>query len=224
MQSSRGYTDSKQRNYVYTLQIHVPRQQPERVFTLANIITPVGIGAVINIASSLALSDPQIVQGPASIFAIEARHDAFFRYYLISDIPNRAPFDTRISGTYALNLASPFIVKDSRAAPSFPAILTSKAGATGKMTRSSGQINIYLDTANVSKEDLSKPLYVAWLTQANVVPYQPTTVDRAGVIKSMVPEGMAGMAFAALTWQETAEDVNSLTAVTFAGPAPVQAS
>lgn len=78
--------------------------------------------AVIDIASGLALTDPKIVQGPASILANEARHDAFFRQHSVSDIPNPAPFDTRISGTYALNLASPFILKRllHRAMPSQP--------------------------------------------------------------------------------------------------------
>lgn len=201
-----------------------PVTDADEFFALANIITSVGIGAVIDIASGLALTDPKIVQGPASILAIEARHDAFFRHHSVSDIPNPAPFDTRISAAYALNLASPFIVPGSCAAPSFPVIPALKAEVTGKTTGSSGPITFSFDTTAVSKDDLSKGLYIGWVNQANVVNYQPATVDGEGVVKTTIPDGMAGIAFAALTAQSTAEDVNSLTAVTMAGPAPVQIS
>ena len=57
-----------------------------------------------------------------------------------------------------------------------------------------------------------------------MVNYQPATVDGAGVVKSTIPEGMAGIAFAALTGQKTAGNVTDLTSVTLAGPAPVQIS
>ena len=95
---------------------------------------------------------------------------------------------------------------------------------TGKTTGSCGPITFSFDTTAVSKEDLSKQLYIGWVNQANVINYQPANVDGEGVVKSTIPEGMAGIAFAALTGQKTAEDVNSLTAVTIAGPAPVQIS
>ncbi len=201
-----------------------PVSNPDEFFALASIITSVGIGAVINVVSGLAVSDPKLVQGPASILAIEARHDAFFRHHSVSDIPNPAPFDTRISSTYALNLASPFIVKGSCTTPPFTVIPALKAEVTGKTTGSCGPITFSFDAAAISKEDLSKELYIGWVNQANLVNYQPVTVDGEGVVKSTIPEGMAGIAFAALTGQQAAEDVNSLTAVTIAGPAPVQIS
>lgn len=201
-----------------------PVSTPDEFFALANIITSVGIGAVINVVSGLALTDPKIVQGPASILAIEARHDAFFRHHSVSKIPNPAPFDTRISSTYALNLASPFIVKGSCKTPNFPVIPALKAEVTCKTTGSSGPITFSLDPTAVSKESLSKTLYIGWINQANVVHYQPATVNDKGTVKSTIPEGMAGIAFAALTGQNTIEDVNGLTNVTIAGPAPVQIS
>ena len=201
-----------------------PVSTPDEFFALANVITSVGIGAVIDIASSLALTDPKLVQGPVSILAVEARHDAFFRQHSVSSIPNPAPFDTRISSIYALNLASPFIVKGSCEMPSFPVIPALKADVTCKTTGSSGPITFRIDTTAVSKEDLSKKLFVGWVNQANVVEYEPATVDEKGVVNSTIPEGMAGIAFAALTGQNTAKDVNSLTNMTIAGPAPVQIS
>ena len=201
-----------------------PVSNADEFFALANIITSVGIGAVISVVSGLALTDPKIVQGPASILAIEARHDAFFRHHSVSNIPNPAPFDTRISATYALNLASPFIVKDSCIEPPFQSIPALKAEVTCKTTGSSGPITFSFDTKALNTGDLSKILYIGWVNQANVVKYEPATVDDKGMVKSTIPEGLAGMAFAALTAQNTAKDVNSLTNATIAGPAPVQIS
>jgi len=62
----------------------------------------IGIGGVIHIIAGLATSDPKIVQGPASILAVEARHDAFFREVGLQLRPNPSPFDTRISGRRGL--------------------------------------------------------------------------------------------------------------------------
>lgn len=201
-----------------------PVSNAAEFFALANIITSVGIGAVIDVASGLALTDPTLVQGPASILAIEARHDAFFRAASVSQIPNPAPFDTRISAAWALNLASPFIVQGSCASqPSFPVIPSLSAQVNTKTTGSSGSITFMFDTTKVSQSDLAKTLYIGWVNQANVVNYQPATVSN-GKVMSTIPSGLAGLAFAALTAQNTAVDVNSLTSATLAGPAPVQIS
>ena len=206
--------------------------------SLANTITSAGIGAVINLASALALTDPLLVPGPASILAIEARHDAFFRAAAdISLIPNPAPFDTRISATYALNLALPFIVPGScdnggGGMPDFPLIPALKqiSGAS-PLTGSSGPIEFSFDPEQVKTDNTSSSssssssnYYIGWVNQANVINYTPATVDKNGKVESSIPSGMAGLAFAALTGQNTAVDVNALTGVTVAGPAPVQIS
>ncbi|KAF6234134.1 hypothetical protein HO173_007554 [Letharia columbiana] len=160
-----------------------PVGNADEFYALANIITSVGLGAVVDVVASLALTDPGTVQGPASILAIEARHDAFFRQRSVSDVPNPAPFDTRISAAYALNLAAPFIVKGSCAAtPAFPVIPALTAKVTGKTTGSGGPIKFVFDTTAVSKKDLSKGLYIGWVNQANVVDYQRATVDGEGVV------------------------------------------
>ena len=201
-----------------------PVSNAEEFFALANVIGSAGIGAVINVASSLALTDPSLVPGPASILAVEARHDAFFRAKSVSEIPNPAPFDTRISAAYALNLASPFVVKGSCASmPSFPVIPPLKAEVESKTTGSSGPIIFIFDTTQVSKDKLTKDLYIGWVNQANVVNYTPATVS-GGKVMSTIPSGLASLAFAALTDQKDAKDVNALTTATLAGPAPVQIS
>ncbi|KAL6721531.1 hypothetical protein ACLMJK_000635 [Lecanora helva] len=202
-----------------------PVSNAKEFFGLANIITSVGIGAVINVASGLALTDPTLVPGPASILAIEARHDAFFRAESgVSKIPNPAPFDTRISAAYALNLASPFIVKDSCASmPDFSKIPALESEARGKTTGSHGPIVFSFDPSEVKKSDLDKKLYIGWVNQANVVQYTPADVSD-GKVTTSISSGLAGLAFAALTAQNDAKDVNALTEATLAGPAPVQIS
>ena len=200
-----------------------PVSSADEFFALANVITSAGIGGVINLAAILATTDPGLVQGPASIVAIEARHDAFFRAESVSKIPNPAPLDTRISAPYALNLASEFIVPGSCAAmPRFPVIPSLKADVESKVVGSSGTIEFVFDAEKVS-EHVLKHLYIGWVNQANVVKYTPATVANSRVT-STIPSGLAGMAFAALTAQTAAKNVNALTAVTIAGPAPVQIS
>ncbi|KAL2045276.1 hypothetical protein N7G274_002359 [Stereocaulon virgatum] len=202
-----------------------PVTNAEDFFALSNIITSVGIGAVIDVASGLALTDPTLVQGPASILAVEARHDAFFRAASVSMVPNPAPFDTRISAVYALNLGSAFIVPGSCAAmPSFPVIppLAQYLGPSPQ-TGSSGPISFTFDTNQVKDSSLKGSLYIGWVNQANDVTYTPATVSN-GEVKSNIPDGLAGLAFAALTNQSSARSVGDLTTSTLAGPAPVQIS
>lgn len=204
-----------------------PVSNAEEFFALSNIITSAGIAAVINVVSGLAETDPGLVPGPASVLAVEARHDAFFRAASgVSDIPNPAPFDTRILPAYALNLASAFIVPNSCTGgmPTFPIIPPLKAEVSSKLTGSSRPIEFTFEMNAASKDKLSKLLYIGWVNQANVVVYTTATVAGDGMVKSTIPDGLAGLAFAALTNQSTATDVNSLTTATLAGPAPVQVS
>ena len=204
-----------------------PVTSAEEFFALSNVITSVGIGAVIHLAASLAITDPTLVTGPASILAVEARHDAFFRGAAkVSHIPNPAPFDTGISGIYALNLALPFVVEGScpDGMPDFPIIPPLKqTSGSEPLTGSSGPIDFQFDPSQVKNFD-SKTYYIGWINQANVVQYTPATVSADGKVKSTIPDGMAGVAFAALTGQNTATNVDDLTSETVAGPAPVQIS
>lgn len=207
---------------------------------LANVITVTGIGAVINLASGLALTDPALVPGPASILGNEARQDAFFRLAdatintnrRTGDIeidvlaPQPAAFDTRITAIWALNLASPFISDCPAPPPSFPKLPPMKADLPAnqqKTTGSSGPIKFVVDPKQVPATD--KPLFIGWANQANVIKYVPATLDQAsGMIESEIPDGLAGAAFAALTAQNTFPDVGNLTAQTIAGPAVVMIS
>ena len=88
------------------------------------------------------------------------------------------------------------------------------------VTGSNGPIVFTIDA---SAKVPSGKVSVGWVNQANKVVYTDATVSGKEV-KTEIPAGLAGLAFAALTGQEKALDVNSLTAVTVAGPAPVQIS
>lgn len=83
-------------------------------------------------------------------------------------------------------------------------------------------IKFAFDTAEVKLT--GKPLFVAWVNQANKIAYSPATLGGDGYVDTIIPEGLAGMAFGALTEQDAALDVNALTPFTLAGPAPVQIS
>ena len=69
----------------------------------------------------------------------------------------------------------------------------------------------------------NETLYIGWANQANVPVYTDVVVA-ADTISTNVPPGMGGLAFAVLTGQNSALDVDSLTAATVAGPAVVQIS
>ena len=107
--------------------------------------------------------------------------------------------------------------------PSFPVIpgLKQTSGAS-PLTGSSGAISFSFEAGEV-KIDTGKSYYIGWVNQANVVNYTPATISN-GNVATTIPDGLAGLAFAALTAQNTALDVNTLTGVTVAGPAPVQIS
>ena len=200
-----------------------PVTQLSDFLELASIITAVGIGAVIDATSRLALSDPYLVPDLASILSIEGRHDAYFRLTGLGLIPNPAPFDTPLSAGFALNLVSPFIVQGScPLEPPFTTIPPMTAVVNSTTTGSSGPITFTLD-ASVNESDLGQTLYIGWVNQANVINYQPAMVVN-GQVTSTIPDGMANLAFAALTAQTSAPDVNALTDSTIAGPAPVRIS
>ena len=195
----------------------------EDFVSLANIITVTGIGAVINLISGLAVTDPELVQGPASILGNEARQDAFWRVNTLGlRFPEPAAFDTRISAQFALSLAAPFVSDCQGNEPNFVALPPLKAEVGKKeVTGSSGPITFSFNTKQVKNS--TSDVFVGWVNQANVVQYTPAKVWN-GKVSSTIPGGLAGVAFAALTNQNTVPDVGNLTLHTLAGPAPVRIS
>jgi hypothetical protein len=62
---------------------------------------------------------------------------------------------------------------------------------------------------------------MAWVSQNNLPAYTPVTVLGNGELHADVQPGMFGMAFAALTDQNTATNIDDLTKATLAGPLPI---
>ena len=204
---------------------------------LANIITVTGIGAVIDLEAKLAVSDPTLIQGPASILGNEARQDAFFRLADVTidasrrtgnieiDVlaPQPAPFDTRLTGVYALNLASKFISdcpanQPNPMFPKIPALNADLPPQQRRVTGSSGPIKFKFDENEV--KNAPAKAFIGWVNQANKVNYVDATIT-GGVVYATIPDGLAGAAFAVLTDQNTIPDVTTLTTKTLAGPAVV---
>ncbi|MCJ1397864.1 hypothetical protein MMC11_001060 [Xylographa trunciseda] len=188
---------------------------------LAQVITSVGIGAVINLAATTSIIDPALIQNLASTVTNEARQDAFFRQAALGLVPNPTPQDTQISAIWALNLALPFVVPNSCAlfpeVPIFPAMTV--VAPTGNSTGDNGTITFSTMAA------VSGNMSIAWINQANLPVFTPVTRSRtAGQLTTSIPPGLGGMAFAALVNQTTAKDVTALTTMTLAGPATVQIS
>ncbi|MCJ1434748.1 hypothetical protein MMC27_004118 [Xylographa pallens] len=202
-------------------QYRFPVTNTSSFLKLAQIITSVGIGAVINLAATTAITDPALIQNLASTVTNEARQDAFFRQAALGLVPNPTPQDTQISAIWALNLALPFVVPNSCPlfpdVPIFPAMTV--VTPTGNSTGDNGTIT-FSTTAGVSGN-----LSIAWVNQANLPVFTPVgRTLMAGQLTSSIPPGMGGMAFAALVNQTTAKDVMALTTMTLAGPATVQIS
>jgi len=197
---------------------------------LGNIITNVGIGALIDLQSALSTSDPGLVATVGSILPVESRHDAFFRI-TAGEIPNPTTFETRISGIWAYNLALDFTVGGSckdlpqsiSSLPVFPDLgIVGYGGpsfatpnAPGKLIFKVGQPSMLPQGWN------SGPLFMAWVNQDNVPAYTRVTINKNGELHADVFPGMFGMAFAALTNQNKATNINDLTKATLAGPIPV---
>lgn len=204
-------------------------------FALANIITSVGIGALIDFEASLATTDPGVVPAVGSIVPVEARHDAFFRL-TANEHPNPTAFETRISAQWAYNLALDFVVADSctnlpsfiTSLPVFPDIQVIGAGPPSFAATNGepGSLTFAVLTPHLMADNwnTSGTLYMGWVDAANSPVYTQVTHSGHGDFTADIPSGLFGMAFAALTNQNTATNVADLTKATIAGPLPMPIS
>lgn len=63
---------------------------------LSDIITLVGISALIGLTDRVSYTDPRIINTISSIVIVESRYDVFFRH-VGGRVPNLASFNTGIS-------------------------------------------------------------------------------------------------------------------------------
>jgi len=210
-------------------QYSFPTTDENSFLALGNIITTVGIGALIDLLDGLSTSDPGLEATVGSILPVESRHDAFFRM-TAGEIPNPTTFETRISGIWAYNLALDFVVPGS--CPYLPPFITSlpvfpdlaivgSSGPSFATPNAPGALHFQVGQPSLMPAGWnSKPLYMAWVNQDNVPAYTPVTVV-GNVLQADVQPNMFGMAFAALTNQNTATNIVDLTKATLAGPLPI---
>ena len=198
---------------------------------LGNIITTVGIGALIGLADGVSGTDPGLEATVASIIPVESRHDAFFRL-TASEVPNPTTFETKISGAWAFNLALDFVIPGScpnlqqisflQSLPIFPDLgIVGYGGPSFATPNSPGKLIFQVGQPSMMPQGWnSGQLYMAWVNQDNVPAYTPVTVQ-GNELHADVQPGMFGIAFAALTNQNTATNVDDLTKATLAGPLPI---
>jgi len=211
-------------------QYNFPVTDETSFFALGNIITTVGIGALIGLQDSLSTTDPELMATVGSILPVESRHDAFFRM-TAGEIPNPTVFETEISGAWAYNLGLDFTVAGS--CPNLPSSITSLpvfpdlgivgyGGPSFATPNSPGKLIFQVGQPSMLPQGWnSGALYMAWVNQDNVPAYTPVTVDQNQQLHADVQPGMFGIAFAALTNQNTATNINDLTKATLAGPIPI---
>ena len=211
-------------------QYNFPTTDEPSFLALANIITTVGISALIALADGISASDPALEATIASIIPVESRHDAFFRLSA-GEVPNPTTFETKISPQWAFNLALDFIIPNT--CNNLPSSLTSlpiypdlgiigyggpsaaNPSAPGKLIFKVGQPSALPQGWNNGGN-----LYMAWVTQNNVPAYTAVTVQGDELHADVFP-GMFGTAYAALTNQNWATNINDLTKATLAGPIPI---
>jgi hypothetical protein len=212
---------------------------------LGDTITSVGISAIIGIADRISYTDPLIIKSVSSIATVESRHDAFLRH-VGGQVPNPAPFDTGISSIWAYNLALQFVVPGSCPVeipiPILPTLSVSSLPANASSANTTGMLPPYGNTtinqfggANATAMpsqmeftwdstqtpflvEQGKPLFIGWANQLNVPAYTELSIIAQGKGIADVPQGVKGVAFAAVTSQQP-DNTDDLALATLAGPA-----
>lgn len=190
----------------------------------SDIITSIGIGAIIGLADRISSSDPLLIKSTSSIVTVESRHDAFFRQ-MDGEVPNPSPFDTGITRVWAYNLALPFVVPGSCPIeiplPVLPTLSTTNNNSRNDTLR---QVEFMWNPSELPlEEEGSKQLFIGWLNQLNLPTYTNLTIQGQGKGTAAVPQGLNGAAFAALTSQKP-NNANDFALATLAGPVALKLS
>jgi Ferritin-like domain len=200
-----------------------PMNSTKDFFELVHVITSAGIGITIGLAECLAVTDLLFIRSASSIFAVESRHDVFFRQTL-GKVPNPATFDTGLSDIWAYNLALTFVVPGSCpvkvVAPILPRLTAVEPTVAPFANRTEGleQLEFTWDPAQIPfVTEEGKQLFIGWVNQLNNPVYTPLKITNRGKGTARLPPEMNGVAFAVITVQ-TPNNVNDLALATMAGP------
>ncbi|KZF21429.1 hypothetical protein L228DRAFT_212327 [Xylona heveae TC161] len=206
-----------------------PVSNTEEFLALSNLITSVGIGAVIDLGQALANSNPYLVAAMESVVGVECRHDAFFRL-THNEVPNPFPFDTQIPGLWAFNLAHPFVIPGS--CPTdlplkvLPALNVVPAGppAFAPQDRPT-EIEFTFDQPDTpGASNGGETLYIAWVNQVRVPQYTQLMRTGNGMGTASLPSRLSGVVFAALTSTTDPDNLAALANATLAGPVIIPVS
>ncbi|KAK0124059.1 hypothetical protein ONS95_009045 [Cadophora gregata] len=197
----------------------------DEFLALGHLITSIGIGGAIALADTFARNEAKPVRNIAAILAVEARHDAFFRI-TNKQIPNVAAFDTPLSGRLVYNLFQPFVIPETcKIVPPIGLIPQMKVngfnyGEFAPRRRPTRFDFTFNSTQIIGPQD---KLFIGWLNQANKPAFVPLRVTSDGHGWAEVPSQLQGTAFAILTNNTAATDVDAITmqAIAIAPPLPI---
>ncbi|KAG4429543.1 hypothetical protein IFR05_014980 [Cadophora sp. M221] len=192
---------------------------------LGHLITSIGIGGAIALADTFARNEAKPVRNIAAILAVEARHDAFFRI-TNKQIPNVAAFDTPLAGKLVFNLFQPFVILGS-CKINLPIGIIPQMAVDGfhygnfAPRRRPTQLSFSFDPTQV--QGSQDKLFIGWLNQANKPAFVQLNLTSAGRGWAEVPVQLQGTAFAILTNNTAATDVDAITmqALAIAPPLPI---
>ncbi|KAK8121462.1 hypothetical protein PG999_005582 [Apiospora kogelbergensis] len=194
-----------------------PSTNTDEFLSVGKTLSVIGAGATVGLVGPLSATNPELVQGIASIAATEARHAALFD--VANDAaPNPTAFETPIPGTWAFNLALGLAVPGT--CPLLPphghlaqTRCIPPGGGPDAPTR------FTWDAAQEPfKAQSAEPLYVAWVNQMRPPIYTPLGISAPGSGDAKAPEGLQGAVVVVLTAQNRLERLEELAAATLAGP------
>lgn len=200
---------------------HFPVTNLRQFLALSDAITTVSTGAINGLAQSIAVSsDPSLVALTSGMLGVEAWHSAYFRIVADADTaavstPNL--FETPISGIWAFNLAVDFVVPGSCTLPPVPILPHLEVGVAVESTAQFFWDPEQMPVATAVAQ--KQRLYIAWVNQLNKPIYTSLNITAPGVGVAVVPAGLAGQVYAAMTATTVPGDVYALADATLAGPA-----
>jgi hypothetical protein len=202
-----------------------PVSTMDEFLALGHSITSIGIGGAMALADTFARNEAKPVRNIAGILAVEARHDSFFRI-TNKQIPNVAPFDTPLTGKLVYNLFQPFVIPGScKLTPAIPILpqLTVKDFSYGKFAPAQRPTRFQFSFNAAEIKAPTQKLYIGWLNQPNKPVFVPLRTNENGQNWAEVPPQLQGTAFAVLTNNTDAVDVDQITvqALAIAPPLPI---
>jgi len=194
-----------------------PSTNTDEFLSVGKTLSVVGAGATVGLAGALSATNPELVQGIASIAATEARHAALFEVANGAG-SNPAAFETPIPGTWAFNLALGLAVPGTcPVLPPMPILsrltVSARGGGPDMPTRFTWDA-----TQEAFKAQSSKPLYAAWVNQMRPPIYTRLDISAPGSGNATAPEGLQGAVVVVVTAQNRLERLEELAAATLAGP------